>query len=224
MIFQPLITVGIFTLLFGRLAGIPSDGLPYPIFALTGLLPWQYFSKSVLTGSNSLVANKGILTKTYFPRLILPLSGVLAGLADLAIGLTLLLCLMLWYGLPLSLHLLVLPVLLVMVVLLAFGLAVTLAGLNAIYRDISLVLPFVMQVLMYSTPIIYSVGFIPPHWQWLIKLNPMTGIITSIRWAVLGIGRLDSTALWISMAWIILLIWAGVRLFKRLEAEFVDRL
>ena len=143
MLFQPLITVAIFSVIFGRLAGIPSDGVPYPVFALTGLLPWMYFAKSVSLGSNSLISNKSILTKIYFPRLILPLSSILPGLVDLAIGLCLLLILLIIYGIPLSLQILLLPVLLAMTVLLAFGIAVTLAGVNAIYRDIGLLLPFV---------------------------------------------------------------------------------
>lgn len=224
VVFQPLITVAIFTIIFGRLANIPSDGLPYPVFALAGLLPWQYFAKSVSMGSNSLISNKSILTKTFFPRLILPLSGVLAGVADLLIGLCLLLCLMLFYGTPLSTHLFILPVLLIFAVLLALGFAVTLAGLNAIYRDVGLVLPFVLQMWMYATPIIYPVSFIPEKWQWLVKLNPMFGIITGIRWAVLSSGALDTYALLISVSWIIVLLWGGSQLFKRLEAEFVDRL
>lgn len=224
MLFQPLITVAIFSVIFGRLAGIPSDGVPYPVFALTGLLPWMYFAKSVSLGSNSLISNKSILTKTYFPRLILPLSSILPGLVDLAIGLCLLLVLLIIYGTPVSFQILLLPVLLAMTVLLAFSIAVTLAGVNAIYRDIGLVLPFVLQVWMYATPIIYPVGFIPEKWQWLITLNPMTGIITGIRWSVLGGGALNWYALLISLVWIAVLLAAGSQLFKRLEAEFVDRL
>ncbi len=224
MLFQPLITVAIFSVIFGRLAGIPSDGVPYPVFALTGLLPWMYFAKSVSLGSNSLISNKSILTKTYFPRLILPLSSILPGLVDLAIGLCLLFVLLIIYGNPVSLQILLLPALLGMTVLLAFSIAVTLAGLNAIYRDIGLVLPFVLQVWMYATPIIYPVGFIPEKWQWIITLNPMTGIISGIRWSVLGVGVLNWHALLITLVWIAVLVGFGSQLFKRLEAEFVDRL
>ena len=224
MLFQPMITVTIFSVIFGRLAGIPSDGVPYPVFALTGLLPWLYFAKSVSIGSNSLISNKTILTKTYFPRLILPLSSILPGLVDLAIGLCLLLVLLMFYGTAVSLQIFMLPALLAMTVLLAFGIAVTLAGLNAIYRGIGLVLPFVLQVWMYATPIIYPVGFIPEKWQWLIMLNPMTGIISGIRWSVLGVGVLNLQALIITFVWIAVLLGVGIQLFKRLEAKFVDRL
>ena len=221
---QPLITVAIFTIIFGQLVGINSDPIPYPVFAMVGLLPWQFFMKAVTTGSASLVANRGLLTKTYFPRLILPASAVLAGLLDLAIGLVALAGLMLFYGVPVTPRLLLCPAFLLVVALLALGVAVTLSGINALYRDVGVVLPFLLQIWMYATPIIYPISFIPEGWQWLIRLNPMSGLINGLRWSVLGMGTFDGAALAMSLAWTTMLLIGGCHLFRRLEREIVDRI
>ena len=223
VILQPVVTVIIFSILFGYLARIPSEGMPYPVFAMAGLLPWQYFSKAVLTGSNSLVDNRGVVTKIYFPRLILPISGVLAGLVDLAFAFLALVGLMWIYGIVPSLTILGLPVFLIMAVLLALGVSMWLSALNALYRDVKFALPFALQIWMYATPIIYPVGFIPEGWQWLIKLNPMTGIVGGMRWSILGTGSLDVEALAISVAWILVILVAGSQIFRRLEGDIADR-
>ena len=223
IVMQPLTAVLIFSILFGYLARFPSEGLPYPVFAMAGLLPWQYFSKAVSAGSNSLVANKAIITKTYFPRLILPIGAVLAPLVDLAIGLCALVAVMLAYGMVPQVTVLAVPVFLIMAMLLALGFSMCLSGLNALYRDVAIALPFALQIWMYVTPIIYPLGFIPERWQWLIKINPMTGIIGGFRWSALNATALDLEALAVSAVWIVILLVAGVQIFHRLGDQVVDR-
>ncbi len=223
IVLQPLTTVLIFSILFGYLARFPSEGLPYPVFAMAGLLPWQYFSKAVGAGSNSLVANTAIITKTYFPRLVLPIAAVLAPLVDLAIGLVALVAVMLAYGMAPPVTVLALPVFLIMTMLLALGFAMCLSGLNALYRDVAIALPFVLQIWMYVTPIIYPLGFIPERWQWLIKINPMTGIIGGFRWSALNATALDLEALAVSAVWIVILLVAGTQIFHRLGDQVADR-
>ena len=223
IVLQPLTTVLIFSILFGYLARFPSEGLPYPVFAMAGLLPWQFFAKAVSAGSNSLVANEAIITKTYFPWLILPIGAVLAPLVDLAIGLCALVAIMLVYGMVPSVTVLAFPVFLIMAMLLALGFSICLSGLNALYRDVAIALPFVLQIWMYVTPIIYPVGFIPERWQWLIKINPMTGIIGGFRWSALNSGALDLEALAVSVAWILILLVVGIQVFHRLGDQVADR-
>ena len=223
VVLQPLTTVLIFSILFGYLARFPSEGLPYPVFAMAGLLPWQYFSKAVAAGSNSLVANKAIITKSYFPRLILPMAAVLAPLVDLAVGLPALIAILLIYGIEPPLTILAFPLFLSMAMRLALGLSMCLSGLNALYRDVAIALPFGLQIGMYVTPIIYPVSFIPEPWQWLIKINPMTGIIGALRWSALDAGALDIPALAISAAWIVAFLAACVQIFHRIGGQVADR-
>ena len=223
VLLQPLATVLIFSILFGYLARFPSEGLPYPVFAMAGLLPWQYFARAMTLGSVSLVANKDIITKTYFPRLVLPISTTLSPLVDLAIGLCALVAVMLVYGMVPPVTVLAFPIFLIMTMLLALGFSMCLSGLNALYRDVAIALPFVLQIWMYVTPIIYPLGFIPERWQWLIKINPMTGIIGGFRWSALNAAALDLEALAISAVWIVILLVAGTQIFHRLGDQVADR-
>lgn len=223
VLLQPLATVLIFSILFGYLARFPSEGLPYPVFAMAGLLPWQYFARAMALGSVSLVANKEIITKTYFPRLVLPISTTLSPLVDLAIGLCALVAVMLVYGMAPPVTVLAFPIFLIMTMLLALGFSMCLSGLNALYRDVAIALPFVLQIWMYVTPIIYPLGFIPERWQWLIKINPMTGIIGGFRWSALNATALDLEALAVSVAWILILLVAGIQIFHRLGDQVADR-
>ncbi|MBE9064842.1 ABC transporter permease [cf. Phormidesmis sp. LEGE 11477] len=223
VLLQPVATVAIFTVIFGLLARFPSDGLPYPLFALVGLLPWQYFTKAVAAGSGCLVTNKAIVTKTYFPRMVLPISSVIAPLADLVIGFGAVVVLMIYYGYAPSAHLWTLPFFILMAALLAFGISLTLAGLNALYRDVGIALPFLIQFAMYATPIIYPLSFVPQRWQWLISLNPMASVVQGTRWAITGEGMPHTMAIASTVIWIVVLLAVGSQTFLRIEKYFADR-
>ena len=196
-ILQPLLTMLIFTLFFGRLAGVPSDGIPYPIFAYAGLLPWTFFSNSVTASGNSLVGSSNLITKVYFPRMIIPSAAVAAGLVDFAVAFSLMVVLMIYYQVAVTWTVLMLVPLTLLVTMLALGAGMWLSALNVRYRDIRYALPFLMQLWMFVSPIIYPVSMLPARWRWLLNLNPLTGIISSFRTALFG-GAFDCKALGIS--------------------------
>jgi lipopolysaccharide transport system permease protein len=178
---QPLLTMAIFTVIFGRLAHLPSDGQPYPIFVYAGLLPWNFFSNAVTTSSNSLVGNATLITKVYFPRLVIPGAAVGAGLVDLAIAGTILLAMCFYYHVSLGIRLVMLAPLAALLTVFAAAVGLWMSALNVKYRDIRYVLPFMIQIWMYVTPVIYPVTFIPPDWRWAVMLNPLSGIIEAFR-------------------------------------------
>jgi len=220
-IIQPLFTMLIFSLFFGRLAGIPSDGIPYPLFAYAGLLPWTFFSNAISNSGNSLVGNSNLITKVYFPRLIIPIGSVAAGLLDFAIAFILLLILMFSYGLGPSINLLLLPVLVLMTTLLAVGIGALLSALNVKYRDIRYALPFFVQIGLFVTPIIYPTNLVPEKWRWLMTLNPLAAQIEGYRSAFFG-GPFNWSALGISFGITIAILVYAAYNFRRMERSFAD--
>src|SRR5882672_9498238 len=176
-IIQPLFAMLLFTLFFGRLARIPSDNIPYPLFAYAGLLPWTFFANAITNSANSLVGSTSLITKIYFSRMIIPAAPVLAGLLDLAIAFVLLVPLMIYYRVTLSWQILLLPIFICLATLLAFGVGMWMAALNVKYRDVRYALPFVIQLWLFASPVIYPASMMPDRWRWMLALNPMTGII-----------------------------------------------
>jgi lipopolysaccharide transport system permease protein len=221
-VFQPFITMVVFSVFFGTLAKIPSDGVPYPIFVYVGLLFWQFFSGALSDTSNSLITNQSIVTKIYFPRLVLPISTVITQLVDFAIGTTILIGLMFYYGYaPHLAGLLILPLLLIITFLASIGLGLCLASINVKYRDVRYVLPFFIQMLLFVTPVIYPAG-IAGKYSWILAINPMMGVIQSARAALLGTTVLNWTLVSISLLATLILTLLGVYMFKRTERYFAD--
>ncbi len=220
-IIQPLFTMLIFTLFFGRLAGMPSDNIPYPLFAYAGLLPWTFFSNAVTSSGNSLVGNANLITKIYFPRMIIPMATVAAGLLDFFIAFGLLVVLMFYYGVGLSVNILMLPVLILLTALLAIGVGMWMSALNVKYRDIRYALPFIIQLGMFATPIIYPASLVPDKWRWLLALNPLTGQIEAYRSAFFG-KPFDWFALAISTVLTLVILFYAAFTFRRMEKSFAD--
>ena len=187
-VLQPLSMMLIFTVFFGNLVGVPSDGLPYPIFAFTALLPWQLFSRALTDASTSLVADERLITKVYFPRLLVPTSAVLASLVDFAIAFVLLLGMMVFYGIVPTIAVLMLPLFVLLALMTVLGVGFWLSALNAQYRDIRYTLPFLTQLWLFVTPVVYPASMVPESWRLLYGLNPMAGVVEGFRWALLGKG------------------------------------
>ncbi len=221
VIIQPLFMMFVFTLFFGRLAKIPSDGIPYPLFAFSGLLPWTFFSNAMSNSGNSLVGNSSLITKVYFPRMIIPIAAVGSGFIDFVISFGLLILLMLYYGMGFSLNILALPILALLTALLATGLGMWMSALNVKYRDVRYALPFFIQLLMFATPIIYPSSLIPDNWRWLFKFNPLTGLIEGFRSAIFG-KPFDLTGLGISILIIIVVLIYSTYTFRQMERSFAD--
>jgi lipopolysaccharide transport system permease protein len=221
-IVQPVFAVVIFSVVFGHFARMPSDGIPYPVFAFAAVLPWTYFAEAVRRGGTGLVADSELVRKVYFPRLILPLAGVIAPLLDFLIAFVVLLGVMVWFGVMPSWRLLAVPPLLVVAALLALSMGLWLGPINVRFRDVKHTLPFMLQVWMYATPIVYPLSIVPAEWRWLYSLNPMVGVIEGFRWAVFGQGSPDIVAMGISLSVIVLLLIGGLMFFKRMERSFAD--
>ncbi len=221
-VLQPLMTMVIFSLIFGRLAKLPSEGIPYPIFSYVALLPWQLFSGALTRASTSLVGNANLLTKVYFPRLVIPLSAIAAGLIDFAISFLVLLGLMLYYGIVPNWSILLLPILVVFTILTVLGVGLWLSALNVKYRDVQHLIPFLVQVWMFASPVAYSGELIPKgFWRIVYGLNPMAGVIQGFRWALLN-GRPPDELMIVSIIMVVLLLVSGVFYFKRMEETFAD--
>ncbi len=220
-ILQPLLTMVVFTVIFGRLAKVPSDGEPYPIFVFAGLLPWTFFNQSVTTASNSLVGNAALITKVYFPRMVIPAAAVCAGLVDFAISAVILFLMALHYGIRFGAGLLLIPPLMALTALVAMGVGMWMSALNVKYRDVRYALPFMLQIGMYVTPIIYPITFIPERWRWLLALNPLSGIIQAFRAAVFG-HPFDWNGLAISCVSTVVLVMLAGWSFRRMERQFAD--
>jgi len=219
---QPIVTITIFSILFGRLAGLPSEGVPYPLFALAGLLPWQLFAAALTGSSNSLVGSGNLLTKVYFPRLVIPLSALGSALGDFAVSVVLLAVLMAWYQVAPGLEALLIPLLVALALTLAFAIGLWTSALNVQYRDVQYLLPFAMQALLFMSPVAYSATLVPDGtWRALYGLNPLAGIIQGFRWALLG-GNPPGTLLVVSVAVTLLLLAGGLMFFKRMEDTFAD--
>jgi lipopolysaccharide transport system permease protein len=222
-VLQPLATMAVFTLFFGRLAKIPSDGLPYPVFYFSALLPWMYFSHSLSSATNVVVENQRVITKVYFPRVILPISGVLGGLVDLAISFVVLMGMVIYYGLPIGLNLLFLPLFILLAMLTALGAGFWLSALNAVYRDVRYVLPFLVQFWMFASPVAYPSSLVPERWRWVYGLNPLAGVIEGFRWAVTGKGAPpDGLLLVASVAAVGLIFVGGLIYFRHMEDTVAD--
>ena len=223
VIAQPLLTTLVFTIFFGVLAGVPSEGgVPYAVFAFAGLLPWTLFAAAVTRSGDSLVGSSNLITKVYFPRIIIPCAAVAAGLLDFAISLGVLGALMIYYRVSVTVGLLMVPPLVLLVTLFALAVGMWLSALNVRYRDVRHLLPFLLQMWMFASPVIYPPTFIPERWRWLLKLNPMTGIIDGFRAAIFGAKPFDWTALAVSaVAALVLLVYATYA-FKRMERNFAD--
>ncbi len=222
-ILQPLLTVAIFTVIFGAFARIPSDGIPYPVFSLAGMVPWTYFAAALAGAGNSLITDRNLITKTYFPRLVIPYATVLAGLVDFGIALLLLLALMLFYGLqPAAMALIMVPLLLAGMVLTVAGVGCWLAALNIQYRDIRYVIPFLIQAWMYASPIVYPASIIPAKYQYLYALNPMVGVIEGMRAVLLRARMPDTVPTVLTLAVGAVLFITGSLYFRRTERLFAD--
>jgi lipopolysaccharide transport system permease protein len=220
-IVQPVMMMLVFSIFFGRLAGMPSDGYPYPIFVYAGLLPWTFFANAISSSGNSLVGSTELVSKVYFPRLIIPLASVGGGLVDFAISASVLLLLMVWYGVGWSINLLLTPLLVAGVVLVALGIGTFLSALTVAYRDFRYVIPFMIQFWMFVTPVVYPLSLVPEAWRWLLYLNPMAGIIQIFRSAFLG-QTLNVTGLLISLSISFLLFLVGIAYFEKVEGRFAD--
>ena len=220
-IVRPFLTMLIFSVVFGYLAKMPSDGLPYPVFVYAALLPWTFFSASITTSGQSLVGSSHLVSKVYFPRLIIPLSSVGAGLIDLAISTAILLLLMLWYGVGWTTNLFAAPLLIVGVIFAALGVGTLLSALTVAYRDFTHLTPFLVQIWMYVTPVIFPASLVPDQWKWLLFLNPMTGLIEGFRSAFLG-RPFDIVGLATSFVLAAIVFIIGVAYFEKVERRFAD--
>lgn len=219
---QPLCMMAIFALFFGRLVGVPSDGVPYPLFAFAGLLPWTFFSTAITSGGNSVVNSANLITKVYFPRLLVPTAAVAASLVDFGISFLALIALMIYYSVTISSRLVMLPVLFLLVIAIALGFAILMAALNVKYRDIRFVLPFIIQLWFFASPIIYPSSLLPARWQWVFSLNPMTGIIEGFRASLFGVTEFNWPAIAFSTVFAIALLACATATFKRMEKSFAD--
>ncbi len=218
---QPLVTMVVFTVFFGMLAKLPSDNLPYPVFYYTALLPWMYFAGALQHVTNTVIEQQWLITKVYFPRLLLPFSAVLPGLVDFAIAFTLLIGMMALYGMVPTPAVLLLPLFLLLAVATALAVGLWLSALNAYYRDVRYAVPFLIQFWMFASPVVYPSSLVPAGWQWLYGLNPMAGVIEGFRWALLGQGH-PPALLGISLLSVLLLLVGGLIYFGRLEGTLAD--
>ena len=218
---QPFLKLVVFSVIFGRLAGIDSEGFPYPIFVFAGLLPWQFFAESLGRSSQSVVGSANLITKVYFPRLIIPLASAGACLIDFAISFGILAALILHYEVTLTWAILMIPPLVLLTIVAALGIGTLLSALNVAYRDFRYVIPFMVQIWMFATPVIYPVKLIPKNWQWLLSLNPMSGIVDAYRSAILG-KPFAWGNLAISVAVAFAAFFLGLMYFRRLERQFAD--
>jgi lipopolysaccharide transport system permease protein len=221
-VLQPLLAMTVFTLFFGLLAKIPSDGLPYPVFYFCALLPWMYFAGALTTATNTIVDHQRVITKVFFPRVLLPVSAVLAGLLDLAIGFVLLLGMLAYYSIGPTWAMLWLPVFVLLALATALGVGLWLSALNALYRDVRYVVPFLVQVWMFASPVVYPASLVPVEWRWLYGLNPMAGVIEGFRWAVTGGGEMPGSTLLASSVAVLLILVSGLFYFQRMESQVAD--
>lgn len=220
-ILQPFMTMVVFTIFFGHLASMPSDGFPYPVFVYSALVPWTFFANAITSSSNSLVGSAHLISKVYFPRLIIPLSAVGVGIVDFAVASTILLVMMLFYGVGWTFNLLMAPVLLLAMMFTALGVGTCLSALTVSYRDFRYVVPFMVQLWMFVTPVVYPASLVPTHWQWLLYLNPMWGLIDGFRAVFLG-KAFNFSALTVSVGVAIALFAIGITYFERVERRFAD--
>ena len=220
-ILQPLLTMLIFSFIFGRVAKIDSNGIPYPIFAYSALLPWTFFSNAITTSGNSVVGSSHLITKVYFPRLIIPVASVCAGLIDLIVAFPMLVALMIYYHIGLTLNILVLPALVLLITLLAIAVGTWLSAINVKYRDVKFAIPFLIQIWMYLSPVVYPLSVIPSKWRIFYSLNPIVGIIGGYRSAFFG-GSFDWMSIAISLLITLAFFFYASRQFRKMERRFAD--
>jgi lipopolysaccharide transport system permease protein len=221
-ILQPVLTMVVFSIFFGQLAGVPSDDVPYPIFTFCALLPWQLFAYALAQSSNSLVQDAQVLTKVYFPRLIIPLASVIAGLVDFAIAFVVLIGMMLYYDIIPGLAILTLPLFTLLALATAISVGLWLSALNMQYRDVRYTIPFLTQFWLFATPVAYSSSLVPPQWQTVYGINPMVGVVEGFRWALLGKSSPPEPMLLVSITATIVLLVGGLYYFRRMEKSFGD--
>jgi lipopolysaccharide transport system permease protein len=219
---QPLLTMVVFSIFFGRLAGIPSDGVPYPVFAFCALVPWQLFAFSLTESSNSVVTNQRLISKVYFPRLMMPLAAMGVGLADCGVASVLLLLLAWYFGLTPGLAILTIPLWVLLAVLSALSVGVWLSALNVKYRDVRYTVPFLAQTWMFATPVAYPTSIVPEAWRPIYALNPMVGVVDGFRWAILGAGEPPGLTVVVSVLSVATLLIGGLYFFRRTERTFAD--
>jgi lipopolysaccharide transport system permease protein len=229
-IIQPFVTMVVFTILFGNLAKMPSDGIPYPLFSYTGLLPWGLFTKALSDAGRSMITNRSMITKVYFPRLAIPLASVLSGLVDFALAFVVLIGMILFYNYNPNLEyqvvltpaILTLPLFLVLALITSLGVGLWLSALNVQYRDINYIIPFLTQFWLFITPIAYPASMIPEKWQLLYALNPMAGVVEGFRWALLGADTAPGPMVAVSALIAVILMVTGLYYFRRMERTFAD--
>jgi lipopolysaccharide transport system permease protein len=221
-VLQPVLTMLVFTAVFDRLAGIPSDGVKYPVFAFAGLLPWQLFAHALTQSSASVVANQTLITRVYFPRVFIPIASVLGGLVDFGVAFVVLLALMGYYGIVPGLSVFAVPLVVLFVAAAGLSIGLWLAALNVQYRDVRYAIPFLTQFWLWATPIAYPSSLIPMPWRVLCGLNPMTGVVEGFRWALLGTAPPPATLILVSALVVIAALVSGLRYFRRMEVTFAD--
>lgn len=225
VVLQPLAMVAIFSFLLGKVGNMPTGGLPYPLFAFAAMVPWQIFSRSLVEGSMSLAANRSLVTKVYFPRVLVPAAAVFGGAVDFAITLVILLAMMAWYGFAPGWQILLTPALLALALLTSLGVALWLSALNVLYRDVQFVLPFLAQIWLFVTPVLYPASVIPEKWRLLYAMNPMVTVTESFRWAVLGGATApEPSMLLVSTATIFIVLLSGMAYFRHVERGMADRI
>jgi lipopolysaccharide transport system permease protein len=222
-IIQPFMTMVVFSIFFGQLGQIPSDGLPYPIFSFCALIPWQLFAYSVGESGNSLVANQNLITKVYFPRIVIPLSAILGGLLDFVIAFCVLIVMMIFYHIQLNATVWLLPLLILLTVITAFGVGLWLSALNVEYRDVRYTIPFLTQFWLFLTPIAYPSSIVPEQWRTLYAINPMVGVVEGFRWALLGNGAPPGPSFFVSILTAVIIMTSGLFYFRRMERTFADK-
>jgi lipopolysaccharide transport system permease protein len=221
-ILQPLMTMVVFSIIFGQLAKLPSDGIPYPIFTYTALLPWQLFSFALTNSSSSLVSNQNLISKVYFPRLLIPFASTLAGLMDFGCAFLVLLGMMAYYRIVPTLAIVYLPLFLLLALTSALAVGIWLSALSVKYRDVRYLIPFLTQIWMYATPIAYTSTLIPKSWRLLYGLNPMTGVVDGFRWALLNTEAQGGSMIWISAIVVLVMLISGIYYFRQMENSFAD--
>jgi len=221
-VLQPLMTMAVFSLFFGRLARISSQGLPYPIFYYCALLPWTYFQTATQSATNIVVEQQRVITKIYFPRVVLPISAVLSGLLDFAISFGVFLVMMVYYHIAPTRAVIWLPAFMLLAILTALGVGLWLSALNALYRDVRYVVPFLVQFWMFASPVVYPSSLVSEKWRWLYGLNPMAGVIEGFRWALTGHGQPPGILLAASSAAVVLLVFGGLVYYHAVEGTMAD--
>lgn len=222
VIMQPLVAALIFAIIFGQLAGLPSGETPYLLFVFAGLLPWNLFAGALQRAGNSLIGDARLITKIYFPRMVIPIGSSAAVVVDFLVTLAVMFVLIALFRAPLTLNLLALPLLTVLTLLVAIGISFIISSLNVYYRDFSYALPFAIQVWMYASPLVYTADIVPQAWRWLYALNPMVGVIEGFRWALLGVGEFPALPLLLSTIAAVALFVVGALIFQRVERTFAD--